>query len=243
MNWINIHTAFIRSPEFIGAEPVERATWLCLLAYCCEQENGGTIAECDAWKCRRWQQTCGVSLEEVMNESELWEWTGKSLIVHSYPADKEREVSAKRKAGKLGGRPKTVEEKTNVLAPEKPYGLPDGLPDGSNVLKRKGKERKGKEGERKGKGMEVKAKNPPPQKHAHGEFSNVMLTEDEHQKLIGTHGDFVLAKGIAVLDDYIESKGAKYKSHYAVLKSGSWVWDRVKASKQQSTANQKPVWN
>lgn len=146
MNWININTTFIRSPEFIGAEPVERATWLCLLAYCCEQENGGNIKDCNGWKCRRWQQTCGVSLEEVQADSDLWEWKEDCLSVFAYPSDKEREVAAKRKAGKRGGRPKTKGEKPHGY----PDGLTDGKPHGSDLLKRKGKE--------KGKGKEVEEK-------------------------------------------------------------------------------------
>jgi hypothetical protein len=62
---------------------------------------------------------------------------------------------------------------------------------------------------------------------AHGEFGNVKLTEDEYSKLKEIHGEARLKKGIEVLDDYIQSKGAKYKSHYAVLKKNSWVWKRL----------------
>lgn len=46
-----------------------------------------------------------------------------------------------------------------------------------------------------------------------GQFNNVMLTEEEHQKII-TDG---LVDYIQRLDQYIESKGAKYKSHYATI--------------------------
>lgn len=104
MNWINIPVALLRSPEFIGAEPEQRATWLSLLGYCCEQENTGVIIGCSDWKCRRWQQTCGITLDEAKTDSELWEWKGSDLHIMFYPADKQKEVQAKRKAGATGGK-------------------------------------------------------------------------------------------------------------------------------------------
>ena len=48
MEFINIPTALFSSPEYIGAEPIQRATWISLLAWCCEQENGGLIEGCRA---------------------------------------------------------------------------------------------------------------------------------------------------------------------------------------------------
>lgn len=60
MEFINIPTALFSSPEYIGAEPIQRATWISLLAWCCEQENGGIIEGCRSWGMRRWMQTSGV---------------------------------------------------------------------------------------------------------------------------------------------------------------------------------------
>lgn len=67
----------------------------------------------------------------------------------------------------------------------------------------------------------------PPAYVEHGELRKVRLTADEHAKLTHTHGPARLAQGIDVLDAYIAAHGKRYKSHYAVLKAGSWVWDRV----------------
>ena len=103
MNWLNIETKTLRAREYIGSEPVHRATWLNLLGYCAEQENGGRIENCSTWKERQWMQTCGVTLSEVQLESELWRWDGHSLVIWNYPVTKEREVSAKRNGGKRGG--------------------------------------------------------------------------------------------------------------------------------------------
>jgi hypothetical protein len=145
MNWINIETHRLRAPEYIGSEPKERATWLNLLGFCCEQENSGIISDCKAWKDRMWQQVCGVLLKEVQAETSLWSWDGDDLILWGYPQEKESEVRGKRliarENGKRGGRPATKQQtdlETNV-------GLPDGSDAASDVAKRKGREGKGME--------------------------------------------------------------------------------------------------
>ena len=104
MNWLNIYTPTLRSPDFIGSDPVARATWLYVMAYCCEQENGGRIVGARQWKDRRWQQACGVTAEEVETCALLMRWDGDDLILAAYPEAKEKEIKAKRVAGKKGGK-------------------------------------------------------------------------------------------------------------------------------------------
>ena len=60
-----------------------------------------------------------------------------------------------------------------------------------------------------------------------GEFKNVKLTKEEHDRLKTSYGNRIDA-AIEVLDTYIESKGKRYKSHYAVMKKGGWVWKETK---------------
>ena len=71
------------------------------------------------------------------------------------------------------------------------------------------------------------------EKHAHGFFSNVLLTDDEMQKLaveVPNYEDY-----IERLSHYIESSGKKYKSHYATILS----WHRKDdAEKAKSTQNE-----
>ena len=143
MNWLNIEIRLMRSPEYIGSEPVERATWLNLLAYCAEQENGGRITGCAAWKDRQWQQTCGVTAEEVRIDSELWQWDGEDIVVWHYPGDKEAEVRAKREAGAKGGKnraAKQVEKQDASTA----SSTASSSASSSASTERKGKERNGK---------------------------------------------------------------------------------------------------
>lgn len=114
MDWINIRTSALRTPEYIGSRPVERATWLNVLAYCTDQENGGRIQRCASWGDRQWQQICGVTRREVNAATNLLTWDGDDLLVWNYPADKQAEVQAKRDAGRLGGLART-EAKTKAV--------------------------------------------------------------------------------------------------------------------------------
>lgn len=56
-------------------------------------------------------------------------------------------------------------------------------------------------------------------KHKHGEYNNVLLTDDELEKLKTEFTDW--ADRIERLSEYIESKGVKYKSHLATIRAWS----------------------
>ena len=67
------------------------------------------------------------------------------------------------------------------------------------------------------------------QKHKYGEYKHILLTDAEYQKLNDKYGVEETQEAITYLDEYIEMKGAKYKSHYlAIIK---WVFDAVKEKK------------
>ncbi|MDH3068819.1 hypothetical protein QET40_06780 [Akkermansia sp. N21169] len=129
------------SAEFIGAEPVQRATWIALLAWCCEQENGGIIHECRSWGMRRWMQTCGVTQEEIGEGCELYSWDGNNLMVFGYPKHIQANLEVKRtiarENGKLGGRPRKTnvgtDIETNVETDEKPMSVSKKTDVGTNV--------------------------------------------------------------------------------------------------------------
>ena len=75
MNWINIETKTLRAPEYIGADPVQRATWLNLLGYCSEQENGGKLQRCEFR--RDW-----VRVEPGVADNSLIALSGQGRTVH-----------------------------------------------------------------------------------------------------------------------------------------------------------------
>ena len=104
MNWLNLQTSVIRSPEYVGCDPVQRATWLNLMIYCAEQENGGVIPGAASWKDRRWQQTCGITKNEVEDKCELWSFDGENLTLWGYPSEKEEEIQRNRESGHRGGK-------------------------------------------------------------------------------------------------------------------------------------------
>lgn len=61
-------------------------------------------------------------------------------------------------------------------------------------------------------------KDKKPVKHQYGEYKNVLLTDDELAKLREQFPHDWAAR-IERLSEYIASKGAKYKSHYATIRS------------------------
>lgn len=64
-----------------------------------------------------------------------------------------------------------------------------------------------------------------PKKSKYGEFNHVMLTEEEFNKLCDEYGDTKTLGAIKFLDEYIEEKGYKAKSHYLSIRR--WVMDAV----------------
>ena len=67
---------------------------------------------------------------------------------------------------------------------------------------------------------------PKPTKHKRGEYSHVLLTEEQETKLMDEYGEILTLKAITFLDEYIEMKGYKAKNHYLAIKK--WVIDAVK---------------
>lgn len=63
-------------------------------------------------------------------------------------------------------------------------------------------------------------------KHKYGEYNHVLLTDIEKEKLITEFGEPFMNECIKTLDEAIEMKGYKYKSHYLAIKK--WVVDAVK---------------
>ena len=68
-----------------------------------------------------------------------------------------------------------------------------------------------------------------PIKHKHGEYSNVLLTDDELEKLKTEYSDW--EERIERLSSYVASTGKSYKSHYATIRN----WAR----KEQAGRNER----
>ena len=84
--------------------------------------------------------------------------------------------------------------------------------------------------------MGASAPNPSPShkpkkpvKHKYGEYANVLLTDDELEKLKEAFSDW--EERIERLSSYIASTGKAYKSHYATIRN----WARKDAQAQPVT--------
>ena len=64
-------------------------------------------------------------------------------------------------------------------------------------------------------------------KHKYGEYQRVLLTEVEYEKLDKEYGN--IKELVTYLDEYIEMKGYKAKSHYLAIRK--WVVDAVREQK------------
>ena len=74
-------------------------------------------------------------------------------------------------------------------------------------------------------------------KHIYGEYHHVRLTEAELNKLCDEYGTDKAHEAIKYLDEYIEMKGYKAKSHYLCIRK--WVFDAVNRDQE----SKKPIRN
>lgn len=72
-------------------------------------------------------------------------------------------------------------------------------------------------------------------KHIYGEYSHVRLTDKERYKLMDEYGEAKTTEAIKYLDEYIEMKGYKAKSHYLAIRK--WVFDAIDKEKKPQTNN------
>ncbi len=76
-------------------------------------------------------------------------------------------------------------------------------------------------------------------KHKYGEYNHVMLKDEELQTLNELYGEEKTKQLITYLDEYIEMKGYKAKSHYLCIRK--WVVDAVSKRKDVVVQNV-PKW-
>lgn len=162
MDWLNIHRSTLSAEAFLGCEPVQRATWLCLLAYCADQENGGRIDGAEEWGDRKWQQVVRITKSEVHDTCPLWSWSEGVLTVWAYPVKKEEEVRRNRSNGGTGGRP--PKPKQNQVVPS---GLTETKPSAPISVET--------EQERKGRGKEEEEESS----HASGQAGKIFCKDWE----------------------------------------------------------------
>ena len=134
----------------------------------------------------------------------------------------EEKCEKNKENGKLGGRPRKpkVTEKTerfseNRTQAKKAYSDNDNDNDNDSDNEDDNDSLKEKVSE---------SKIPQP-KRKHGAYKHVLLKDQEYEKLLADYGDKA-EEAITFLDEYIEEKGYKSKSHYLAIKR--WVLDALK---------------
>ena len=70
-----------------------------------------------------------------------------------------------------------------------------------------------------------------PQKHKHGEYQHVLLTDDEYKKLISDYGEKVTAEYIKKVDEYCEQSGKRYKNYNLAIRNTFMKRDGVNQKK------------
>lgn len=79
-------------------------------------------------------------------------------------------------------------------------------------------------------------KKPKPTKHKYGEYKNVLLTDEELDKLKTEYSDW--EERIERLSSYVASTGKSYKSHYATIRN----WARKDQERTQQPVN-RPIFH
>lgn len=78
-----------------------------------------------------------------------------------------------------------------------------------------------------------------PIKHKYGEYQHVLLKDEEYEKLTNEYGEQMRDDCIKYLDEYIEMKGYKAKSHYLCIRK--WVINAVKEHQIRNNQNNNKV--
>lgn len=78
------------------------------------------------------------------------------------------------------------------------------------------------------------------EKNIYGEYKHVRLTDTEFNRLMNEYGETETLEAIKYLDEYIEMKGYKAKSHYLCIKK--WVFDAIKRDKPKKEQSVFDAW-
>lgn len=105
----------------------------------------------------------------------------------------------------------------------------NGLPNGCHSIDKNSKDKNSKDKDSLAEGSIEEAAPPTPSRHKYGMYKNVLLSDEEYQKL---QEEFPhdYTERIERLSEYIASTGKKYKSHLATIRS----WARKDTGAKQS---------
>ena len=194
-------------------------------------------------------------LEDLVDTSASF---GSKMVRWSMERANEPFATAARENGKKGGRPRKNQETTaDGDTREDSHDEKSGT-SANNSATTSCTDKSADKGRTDGHSLRVgNVARPPvrssgPEKRPFGDNGNVRLTIDQGKKLRESYGEDLLV-AIGILDSYIQNlpvkaeghrkNGSKFwkeeyleKDHYAVMREGGWVWNRVQETR---TANAK----
>lgn len=144
-----------------------------------------------------------------------------TLIKPQIDANNKRRENGKKGAeyGKLGGRPKKDNGKQTA---KKPQENPTATPNVNDNVNVNYNDNDNDNVNYNDNVKDIKKDT----KHSHGEYNHVRLTDKERNQLFNDYGEAETLEAIKYLDEYIEMKGYKARSHYLAMRK--WVFDAVK---------------
>lgn len=100
MNYLNLELTMICREPFIDADTAEIGTWLRMMTYACQQENGGVLKGAALWSNEKLLKTCGVSKRDVLRCTRLLHKDNDDLILEAYPTEAAKTLAVKRVAAR-----------------------------------------------------------------------------------------------------------------------------------------------
>lgn len=100
MIWFKTEVQTLRSDRFLYADHAQLGIWLLLIAYCCEQENGGRIKDACGWTKRHWAL---LGLDQPPESTSLFEWDDRDIVVFGYDSTYEDKCRGQRDRARAGG--------------------------------------------------------------------------------------------------------------------------------------------
>jgi hypothetical protein len=146
MEWLNIHSSTLSSDEFLDSPADDQAAWVLISSYCANQENGGRITGAKLWDDQKCMRALKVPRDRLKDQAFLWSWEGDDLLIAFYPIEQEEILRKKRGGAALGGRLRGAQLKAQAQATKPDDAKAEGEPMAKGLLKRKGREGKGKKG-------------------------------------------------------------------------------------------------
>lgn len=159
------------------------------------------------------------SLLEYSETGETQELAGREAVAFDFISDDidrakkayDEKCETNKSNGLKGGRPKNPKNRTVILETQE-----------TQTEDKTKTERKYKE---KNEGRVKAAKPPTPARHKYGQYGNVLLTDEELDKLKSEFPDWEAR--IERLSEYMASKGTSYKNHLATIRA--WARKDVQA--------------